>query len=149
MSVTEKSRRAFVSVVEMADMVSLSKSRFHALTKAGIFPRPARHEACKRPVYDLELQQQCIDIRRTGVGANGAPALFNKKRKVNNRKQQQVQQPVGGDHRDLIEALKSLGLSVGNQTVDTVLKKLYPAGHGDLDKGEVVARIFRHLRKQP
>lgn len=148
MSIPEKPQKAFVSVREMAEMVSLSKSRFHALTQAGIFPRPVRHEACKRPVYDLDTQQKCLDIRRTGVGANGQPVLFNRKRKATSRKPEKIKQPEANDHADLIEALKSLGLSASNESVSTSLTELFPDGHDGLDQGEVVRQLFLHLQQK-
>ena len=43
MSLQEKPRKAVVSVVEMSNMLDLSKSRFYALIQAGIFPKPTRN----------------------------------------------------------------------------------------------------------
>ena len=98
MSIQDKPRKAVVSVVEMSEMIDLSKSRFYFLIQSGIFPEPIRHESCKRPVFDLDLQQKCLDIRRTGIGCNGQPVLFNRKRRKGTKetlpKPRPSQQPV-------------------------------------------------------
>ncbi len=152
MSPQQSSRKAFLSVVEMAEeILNLSESRFHALIKSGVFPKPKRHEGCKRPVFDLELQQKCIEIRQTGIGNNGQPVIFNRmraNRKPRTRQQPQLaahEQPVHDDHSELVEAMKSLGLTATNETVGQALAELYAAGVPG-DKGEVIRRVFLHLR---
>jgi hypothetical protein len=151
MSVQQPSRKAFISVVEMAEEVSLSKSRFFALMKSGVFPRPTRHESCKRPVFNLELQQKCLEIRATGIGLSGQPVIFNRMRTNGKpRKQRQPQpaahdQPIHDDHSELVEAMKSLGLTATNEAVGQALTEMYPAGVPG-DHGEVIRRVFLHLR---
>jgi predicted DNA-binding transcriptional regulator AlpA len=148
MTIPDKSRKAFISALEMAEMLDLSKSRFFALVKAGSFPRAVQIESCKRPVYDQESQQKCLDIRRTGVGANGAPVLFNRKRKGVASKPRKVREPVAKEHADLIEALKGLGLTASSETVGRALAELYPTGNDGIDQGEVVRQVFLHLQRK-
>ena len=151
MSVQEASKKAFVSVVEMAELVGLSKSRFHALVRAGVFPKPVVHSPCKRPGFDLELQGQCVEIRQTGIGLNGQPVLFNRMRTPRKPRKQKVMQPIpenrdAPDHADIIEAMKSLGLSATTETIGEAVAELYPAGLDRIDKGELIRQVFRHLR---
>ena len=152
MPVQEPSRKAFVSVVEMAEMLNLSKSRFHALVRRGVFPKPVLHESCKRPVFDLESQRKCLEIRQTGIGNDGQPVLFNRMRRSGQpRKQRQQQQPPTenrpvDDHAELIDALKSLGLTATNEVVGKALAKIYPNGREGIEPGEVVRKVFLHLR---
>ena len=133
-------------------MLNLSKSRFHALVRVGVFPKSIRHECCKRPVYDLELQRKCIEIRQIGIGHNGHPVLFNRMRANGKpRKRGQPQRsdhgrPIHDEHADLIEALKSLGLTVATEAVGKALSELYPNGAQDVDQGEVIRAVFLHLR---
>ena len=148
MTIPDKSRKAFISALEMAEMLDLSKSRFFALVKAGSFPRAVQIESCKRPVYDQESQQKCLDIRRTGVGANGAPVLFNRKRKVVSPKPRRNREPVANDHADLIEALKALGLTTNSETVGRALTELYPTGSDGMDQGEIVRQVFLYLQRK-
>jgi hypothetical protein len=149
MTIPDKSRKAFISALEMAEMLDLSKSRFFALVKAGSFPKAVQIESCKRPVYDLESQQKCLDIRRTGVGANGAPVLFNRKRKAVAPKQRRGREPVANEHADLIEALKALGLTANSEAVGRALTELYPTGLTDIEQGEVVRQVFLLLQRKP
>jgi len=137
-------QKAFVSVREMAEKVSLSKSRFYDLMKAGIFPTPVQQASCKRPVFDLELQDECLEIKRTGVGFNGQPVLFNRKRKATRTKKRQ---PTNGKHGDLTNALKSLGLSARDDAVEEALGEVYPDGWKDVEHGELVRRMFLHLQQ--
>jgi hypothetical protein len=147
MSVQDKPRKAVVSVVEMADMLDLSKSRFYALIQAGIFPKPARNASCKRHVFDSDLQRKCLEIRHTGIGSNGQPVLFNRKRrKSDQQKPRQGRQPVSGEQAELIEALKSLGLTASVEEVQATLAELYPNGLAGMDQAEVVRRVFLQLR---
>ena len=148
MTIPAKPTRAVVSVVEMASMVGLSRSRFHALIQAGIFPRPARNESCKRPVFDQDLQQKCLDIRRTGIGANGQPVLFNRKPKVTARKPHQGREEAAGEHVEMIEALRSLGLTTTAGAVGDALGELFPDGYDDMNQGEVIRQVFLHLQNR-
>ena len=147
MTIQDKPKKAVISVVEMADMLNLSKSRFYALIQAGIFPQPVRHASCKRPVFDSDLQQECLEIRQTGIGHNKVPVLFNRKRQRPVRPKPQPKQPITEEQTELVEALKSLGLTVGGEEVQTALRELYPNGWKGSEQGEVVRRVFLKLRE--
>lgn len=143
MNIPEKPTKAVVSVVEMADLCLLSRSRFFALIQSGVFPKPVRTESCKRPVYDLELQQKCLDIRRTGIGLTG-PVLFNRKNKTTKKSRPKLT----SDHSDLLDALKSLGLQATAEAVEAALRELFPSGWSDVDEGQRVRQVFLHLQKK-
>ncbi|MEZ5949116.1 MAG: hypothetical protein R3C12_07860 [Planctomycetaceae bacterium] len=144
MNIPEKPTKAVVSVVEMANLCLLSRSRFFALIQSGVFPKPVRNGACKRPVFDLELQQKCLDIRRTGIGLNG-PVLFNRKAKAPTKK---TRPKLASDHADLLDALKSLGLQTTAEVVDGALRELFPSGWADVDEGQRVRQVFLHLQRK-
>jgi hypothetical protein len=154
MSVQEPSRKAFVSVIEMAEMIGLSKSRFHALIRGGVFPKAILHECCKRPVFDLESQQKCLEIRETGIGNNGQPVIFNRmraSRKPRIRRQPQPQPPTtenrpADDHAELVGAMKSLGLIVTDEAVAKAVTEIYPNGVEGIEPGEVIRKVFLNLR---
>ena len=151
MSVQQENKKAFVSAVELAELLALSKSRFHALVQAGVFPKPVRHESCKRPLFDLELQEKCIEIRATGIGLSGQPVAFN--RMQANRKPRQQRQPQRplehrpDEHGDLVDALKSLGLTATSEAVGQALTELFPDGVPN-DKGQVIRAAFLHLKQK-
>jgi hypothetical protein len=136
----------------MAEMIGLSKSRFHALIRGGVFPKAILHECCKRPVFDLESQQKCLEIRQTGIGHHGQPVIFNRMRASRKpRQQRQPQQPIteprpADDHAELVEAMKSLGMSATNDAVAQALTEIYPNGVGGIEPGEVIRKVFLNLR---
>lgn len=67
-----------LGVSDMAARCQLSRSRFSALVATGVFPRP-RREPGRRPYYPTNLIDQCLEVRRTGVGANGQVVMFNRR----------------------------------------------------------------------
>ena len=148
MSVQHRSEKCVVSVLEMAEMLGLSKSRLYDLMQAGIFPRPVQHASCKRPVFDQESQQKCLEIRRTGVGHNGQPVLFNRKRRAKVIKRRQDKRQPVEDHGELIEALNSLGMTTNKEAVQNALSEVCPDGWKKIDQGELVRRVFLHLQKR-
>ena len=144
MAAQEKSRKVVVSVAQMAEMLGLSRSRFYSLIQAGV-SEPIRHQSCKRPVFDADLQQKCLEIRQTGIGHNGNLVLFNRKRRKQ-PKPRQDQHPYTEEQAELVEALKSLGLTVSGEAVQAAVWELYPDGWSGIDQGEVVRRVFLKLR---
>ena len=138
--------KSVVTVSEMADLCQLSRSRFYDLIEAGVFPKPVHHPSSKRPMYDRRLQEKCLEIKETGIGANGLPVLFNRKPKMSSppqRKPTVVPQP---DHADLLEALKGLGLTTAAQAVNEAVAALYPNGLAGIDQGDLVRKLFLHLQ---
>src|SRR5271156_6358512 len=79
MTAPDPSSKALVSVSEMAEMCSISRSRWYEFVEAGVFPKPVQLPSMKRPAYDWKLQQKCLEIRATGIGLNG-PVVFNRRR---------------------------------------------------------------------
>ncbi|MBY0459261.1 MAG: hypothetical protein K2V38_18175 [Gemmataceae bacterium] len=69
---------AALSVSDMAARCGLSRSRFHVLVSAGVFPQP-RRAAGRRPYYSHDLIERCLEVRRTGVGVNGTVVMFNRR----------------------------------------------------------------------
>jgi hypothetical protein len=69
-----------VAVSEMAAMVGLSRSRFYALVKKGIFPAPVYEMLRYRAVYLPQMQNFCLEVRRRCCGLNGQPVRFRDRR---------------------------------------------------------------------
>lgn len=133
------------SVIEMAKKVGLSRVRFYQLQQKGIFPKPVYLGHPNRPFYPLDLQQKCIEIRKTGIGYNGQPVIFNTAPKKSARKPQK--QP---DHRyePFANILRQLGLNVSHVDVKDAVKSLYPQGlEKHPDEGIVLRDLFNHFRK--
>lgn len=141
--------KSVVSVSEMASMCQLSRTRFYALMKVGVFPQPVRNAVNNRPIYDHELQTKCLEIRRTGIALNGQPVLFNKRRckKVASRRTSKRVASTT-DHSDLMESLKSLGMISGQEAIDAALCTVFPDGVDAVDPGEVIRSVFLHLQSK-
>jgi len=114
----------------------------------GVFPKPVLHPSSNRPMYDQELQQKCLEVRRTGIGMNGVPVLFNRKAAKSRTRKVQTKptQENKADHADLLDALKGLGLSTTAQAVAEAVATLYPSSLAGHDQGDVVRRVFLHLQ---
>jgi hypothetical protein len=143
----QSSGKGFVTVAEMAELCQLSRSRFYDLMRAGAFPKPVRHPSSKRPIFDRQLMEQCLEIRQTGIGANGLPVLFNRKKKGPPKPPRKPAPEKPPDHADLLSALKGLGLNSTPQAVADALAQLFPTGYAGLDQGEVIRKVFLHLQR--
>jgi hypothetical protein len=141
---SKPSQNRFVTVQELCELIGLSKNRFYALQKAGIFPAPLRNPLNNRPVFDTDLVEQCLGVIRDRIGVNGAPYVPNRKgrpaRKPSTRKPAER-------HQGLIEALASLGLTATPGQVDEALKSL-PEGGAGLEEPELIRQVFLALKKK-
>jgi hypothetical protein len=146
--------KAAVSVSEMAHLVGLSRARFYQMIGT-TFPYPVYNVRTRRPVYVEELQRICLEIRRSGLGFDGQPVVFNTKRRHQSERTKPSRRSMGpvsgaGRHEDLLNSLRALGLSmVKEDHVDAALKTLYPNGFDGEDQGQVIRALFLHLRQQP
>ena len=148
MNASQMSLKAAVSVSEMAEMCSISRSRWYEMVASGIFPEPVQLESMKRPFYDRCLQEKCLEIRATGIGMNDVPVVFNRKSKNSGSRkaQRKLSQETKPDHVDLLDALNGLGLSTTAQAVNAAVAVLFPSGLAGHDQGDVVRRVFLHLQ---
>ncbi len=149
MSAPNEPQKAAISVSEMANLCRLSRSRFHSLVRQGIFPRPVEKAPGKRPYYTSDLIQRCLEIRSTGIGLNGEIVLFNRPASKKPMRRRPSKQPAPSEHADLIESLRSLGLVATGEAVGAAVATLFPAGTSGIAEGEVIRKVFLHLRKQP
>lgn len=140
---SQSSKARFVTLAELCDMLGISKSRYYALQKKGIFPAPQR--AGNRPVFDQQLVEQCVGVVRSRVGLNGEPVLFNRKA---------VEEPsrtrsgsTKGKHEEMIAALQSLGVTATADQVAAALKTLPDEGK-TLDEPARIRAVFLKLRQQ-
>jgi hypothetical protein len=134
---------AICSVSEMARKLGLSRARFYQLVKSGVFPPPFRFEA-KRPFYSCDLQEKCLAIRKTGVGFNGLPVLFNQRRPRGKAHQEPTRQYDG-----FVAALNNMGLKVTASNVKHAVQALYPAGLEPAhDPSEVLRNLFQYFRPE-
>ena len=141
--------KSVVSVAEMASMVGLSRQRFYQLLGT-TFPYPLYDVATRRPYYTEEMQQVCLEVRRSNCGINGKPVLFYcgyppKDRKPKTKPKQAAKKR---QHVDLIDGLQALGLPVRDDQVNSAVKQLSPGGIEGKNEAEVLREVFLFLKRQ-
>lgn len=132
-----------VSIATMADMLNLSRSRFYQLLEAGILPQPIYCTRTKRPLYTEELQQKCLEIKESNIGANGQYILFYVPRDKSVSPKKIKTNPV---YQEFSETLGSMGLDITPKEVEKALSDLYPDGIDGKDHGLVIRDLFRKLK---
>jgi hypothetical protein len=140
---SKPSQNRFITVQELCELIGVSKNRFYALQKAGIFPAALRSPLNNRPVFDSALVEQCLGIVRNRVGANGTPYVPNRKKATSSREPRS--KPVGR-HQGLIEALASLGLTATPTEVGEAIGRL-PEGGAGMNEPDLIRQVFLELRK--
>ena len=132
---------ALCSVSEMVRRLGLSRARFYQLVKTGVFPLPLR-AGTRRPFYSSEFQEKCLAIRKTRVGFNGRPVLFNRR-----QPRGKARREPEGQYDGLVAALKNLGLKVTANAVKRAVEVLYPAGQAQSqDPNEMLRKLFKYFR---
>ena len=138
--------KVVVSMTEIARMLQMSRARFYQLLAQGFFPKPKYDERSKRPYYNLELQQKCLECRQSGIGIDGSYMLFyspRKKETVSHMRNKKIDPMV----KEIVETLQTMGLEVTVEQVQQGLSELYPDGIGEIDQGVVVRELFRHFKQ--
>ena len=148
MNIPEASAKAVYSVVEVAALCLFSKSQFYTHVRKKVFPPPIQSESCKRPYYTHELACKCVEIRRTGIGFSGQIVLFNRKPKKPASRKKAAAPPTPVVPPEIVEAVRSLGLSVTSDLVAAAVENLFPTGLAGLDQGDVIRRLFLHLQSK-
>ena len=109
----------FTSVTDMARMMGLSRQRFYQLMKKGLVPPPlVEDDDSRRPYYDRNLQELCMEVRRRNRGINGKPILFYSRRAsmparaAKRRASKPKSRPSKslGKYAGLVDALATLGV---------------------------------------
>ena len=135
--------KAVCSVTELAKRLDLSRARFYQLQKMGVFSRPVYCPRTRRPFYTLSLQNECMRIRKTGIGRNGRPVIFYARRKDKSAKDQQWLNPEFERFcQELTGILKQMGLGVTHSQVRKAVKVLHPKG---LEQYAIEGTIIRNL----
>lgn len=142
--------KAAVTVAEMARMCGLGRSRFYQLIGTA-FPHPVYSVSTKRPFYDEDQQKVCLEVRRRNSGIDGKPILFyakpiNRVVPVKSKKSSAIV-PVGVD-AELIDGLRSLGLSTTPKHVADAVRFLFPSGADHVDSSSLLRQVFIHMKSQ-
>ena len=137
--------KAVCTVTELAKKLGLSRARFYQLQNLGVFPKPVYCTRTRRPFYPLDLQQKCLDTRKTGIGHNGQPVVFYPSRQNKLRKSQNS---LDNKYEELTGILRQMGLNVTYDKVKNAVKALYPEEltQRPVD-GSVIRDLFRHFKQ--
>ncbi len=142
----ENSLKSVCSKSAMARKLALSRSRFYDLIKQGVFPRSVNCPGTNHLFYTFKLQQQCLQVKQTGIGVNGQPVLFYlpRKHKVARKKCTDDTKPDYFDMR-LFGLLKNMGATLRKSQLRTILKRMYPNGLPEwpIDQAELT-KIFNN-----
>jgi hypothetical protein len=109
------------------------------------FPYPVYEVSTRRPYFDQEAQECCLEVRRRNCGIDGKPILFYARRApttVPRRRPPNVQHL----NAELLEGLRALGLVVTSAHVEAAVKELFPRGAPE--PSEALRSVFVHLQKK-
>jgi hypothetical protein len=144
--------KAIVTVAEMARMVGLSRARFYQLIGTA-FPWPLYDIVTRRPHFTEEMQQVCLEVRRRNCGVDGKPIMFYARRWSNpsvtvSSRTKKASPPKVDVHAELVDAIRSLGLTTTSAQVSEAVMQLFPMGTTNTDQGEIIRAIFVHLKRR-
>ena len=158
---SDKCPKAAVSVSEMASLCGLSRARFYELVSQLIMPPPCYDLRSRRPLYPRELQEVCLDVRRTNTAIDGRYVVFNNRRSEPSNKERvgctpSRSRPVASPTppaRDpqaveVVEGLRSLGVTAAEAAIRESITTCYPDGLpiGQIDVA--IKTVFRHLGRR-
>jgi hypothetical protein len=136
------------SVIEMIRTLEISRARFYQLIERGIFPSPIYDLRTKRPFYNVELQQVCLEVKESNIGFNGQYVLFYSPRK-NSAVIKSSKKSASNDEPfvELTDTLKRMGLDLDVNKVKKAMAELYPNGtDGSVDQGVIIRDLFRYFK---
>ena len=137
--------KSICSVTDLAKKLGLSRARFYQLQKIGVFPTPVYCLYTKRPFYPMDLQEKCLEIRKTGIDYNGRPIIFYSKNDVDTKKPKSYPEQK---YIDLSDALGQMGLKISPTEAEKAFMDLYPNNFKTLEiKGELIAEMFRYFQR--
>lgn len=144
--------KAAICIREMAALCALSRQRFMQLVRSGVFPAPLYDVATKRPYYSEDLQSQCLEVRKRNIGVNGKVVMFYARRPgitvpTPKSKKPPVKPKASDRYADILDGLNALGLAtVTSAQIAEVVGQLFPQGTGGIEPGEVIRKVFLHLK---
>ena len=145
-----------VTIKQMSDLLDISKSRLYQLLDKNILLKPVYLLSNRCPYFTHEMAKTNLKVKENGVGINGEVVLFYAKRnrvrdipvKGKARQRKPKMKTDKSNHDDLKDTLESLGLTdLTDPKINSALADCFPDGTKDIDEGEVITTIFRHLKQ--
>jgi hypothetical protein len=69
----------FVTVADMVAQLEMSRTRYYQLVKQRVFLPPVYNMRTRRPICTRSIVERNLLVRKTHVGIDGNPVLFNNK----------------------------------------------------------------------
>jgi len=150
--------KAAVTISDMARMVGLSRARFYQLIGTA-FPWPVYSVSTRRPFFNEDLQQVCLEVRRRNCGFDGRPVLFYARQNEHSQhpRPTQKQKPISKPKApspddgllDILEGVRALGLTMTNYAqVEAAVKSAFPTGTSGISPGDSIRTVFLALARQ-
>jgi len=157
----QQNLRSYVSLSVLAEEVlGLSRARVYELIERGALPQPLYDIRTKRPIFSPELQEQALQVRQTGVGIDGVPIIFYRRRATptpaptssgtprNSRRRASAAMP-SNRHADLVVGLHGLGITQADEaSVTAALVEVFPNGTEGQQESDIIRSLFRHFRRR-
>lgn len=158
---TINNTRAFVSLSVLAEEVlCMSRARVYELIERGALPPPVYDLRTRRPMFTRELQEQAKQVRDSGVGIDGQPIIFYRRRATvasganatatprNSRRRASLPVTTSA-HTDLVSGLHGLGISQADSvSVSAALAEVFPNGTQNEQESDILRGLFRHFRRR-
>jgi len=112
----------------------------------------------RRPFFTRQLQDICLEIKRSGIAYDKSYILFNApQHRLNSGQKQNVsvtnKKPVEQNPMimEVIETLRQMGIQNSTYSdVEVVIRKLHPTESIEkIDTGILVRELFLHFRNKP
>lgn len=152
---SERRVKAAVSVSEMCRLLDISRSQFYWHVKRGTFHEPLKLASNGRPYFTAEMVEQNLTARETGIGVDGEFVIFYERRStsdvsrtetVRSAKRSVKPEPVV-QSSPLADGLRSLGLDVTSDQIESALTACYPTGTDGDEESNILRTVFRHLKR--
>ena len=133
--------KAVISCSEMCRLLKMSRSQFYLHVKRGTFHPPLYLQINNRPYFTTEMAQENRHVRNTCIGINGSYVIFYERR-VNPTSNNKPKK----DRSKLVDGLKSLGVAVTIDQLESAIAECYPKGT-EVDESDMIRVVFRHLKR--
>ena len=145
--------KAVISVAEMCRQLGISRSHFYWHLKRGNFHEPLKLASNGRPYFTADMASENLQVKETGININGEYVIFYERRTELDRPQVEKKQrtrkptPQPTQESPLAVGLRSLGMDVTFDQIESALTACYPSGPDGEDEANVLRTVFRYLKR--
>jgi hypothetical protein len=138
------------SVADMIKVLGMSRAQFYNLMSQGVFPPPIYCLRTHRPMYNMELQIRCLEIKESNIGFNGQYVLFYspRKEKVETETVPATKRKPKADKtlKEFSETLNNMGISVTEEQIAAAISEMYGDEIGSREHGLIIRDLYRFFK---